>query len=170
MFKTHGIFRTIWNIYDGNFCKNGCLTHFSASALKKFPWKNLQKILLWKNFIYFLNRELFLYSLKKCPLIFQSVSTKTCSETFSYIFWKKPQFVEMETSKKILIFQETESSYISGSNFPRSKAFYTFSYKEGKVFKWKYFLIIVIRHFFTFYDIFSILHKLFFFFFQDIFL
>ena len=135
MFKTQNNseqFRTIWNIYDGNFCKNGCLAHFSASALKKFPWKNLQKILLWKNFIYFLNRELFLYSLKKCLLIFQSVSTKTCSETFSYIFWKKPQFVEMETSKKFLYFRKQNLLILQEVIFQDQKLFILFHIKKQK--------------------------------------
>ena len=162
MFKTHGIFRTIWNIYDEKFCKNGCLAHFSASALKKFPWKNLQKILLWKNSYIFSIESFIIFSQKMSSHFSICVHKNMLWNIFLY-FLKKASICGNGNIKKILIFQETESSYTSGSNFPRSKAFYTFSYKEGKVFKWKYFLIIVIRHFFTFYDIFSILHKLFFF-------
>ena len=46
--------------------------------------------------------------------------------------------------EKILMFQERELSYILGSNFPRSKTFDTFAYKEGKFAILKYFLIIII--------------------------
>ena len=81
-----------------------------------------------KNFFYFLKRKLFLYFLKKV-LIFSQ---------------KKCQFFGNRNLKKILMFHETELSYTSGSNFPRSKIFYTFSYKETKNFKLKCFLIIII--------------------------
>ena len=30
--RTRSIFRTLLNIYDGTFCKNSCLTNFSAQA------------------------------------------------------------------------------------------------------------------------------------------
>ena len=107
-----------------------------------------------KNFSYFLKRKLFLYSLKKVSHTFQPGPTKTCSEKFSYIFSKKTPFFGNENLKKILIFQETEFCYTSESPFPRSKVFYTFSYEEVKIFKFKYFLIIIIWHFFSFYNIF----------------
>ena len=59
IFRTRGTFRTLSNIYDGMFCKNSYLAHFSAPASKFFP----------KNSLYFLKKsrpnfqemELFLY-------------------------------------------------------------------------------------------------------------
>ena len=75
-------------------------------------------------------------------------------KNFLYFLKKSPLFSGNGNPGKFLIFQETELSYGSGSNFPRSKVFYTFSYKEAKIFKLKYFLIIIIWHFFSFYNIF----------------
>ena len=51
-------------------------------------------------------------------------------------------FRETETPKKFFMFQEI--FYISASIFPRSTIFYTFSYKEAKFSKLKYFLIIIV--------------------------
>ena len=46
---------------------------------------------------------------------------------------------------------------------------YTYSYKKEKFPKLKYLLIIMIKHFFSFYNIFSVLNKLLFFIFWEIF-
>ena len=57
------------------------------------------------------------------------------------IFSKKVHnFLEIETSKKSLYFRKRD--FLS-NNFPRSKIIYTFSYKEAKLFKLNYFLIII---------------------------
>ena len=90
---------------------------------------------VWKNF---LKRKLFLYFLKKSPESFSYIFSKKAPCTFRprplkffpkksalkkflifsqkkpLIFWKRKPW-------KILIFQETELSYTSRSNFPRIK-------------------------------------------------
>ena len=63
-------------------------------------------------------KKLFMFSQKKAALTFR----------------------ETETSKKFLIYQETELSYISGSNFPSSKSFLYFG-------KWN-FLAASLKNFF----------------------
>ena len=57
--QNSGIFRTVSNICDGIFCKNSSLTHFSASALKKFP--QIFLIFFQKKPPEFQKTELFLY-------------------------------------------------------------------------------------------------------------
>ena len=81
---------------------------------------------------------------------------KTCSEKVPYIF-----------SKKLLTFWKRKpgksSLYFRKWNFLRSRSVYTFSYKEVKFFELKYCLIIIIWHFFSFYNIFFYTQQAFFF-------
>ena len=74
-------------------------------------------------------------------------------EDFLYFRKRKPPKNSLCFRKRnFLILHET--FYIPGSSFPRSKRFYTFSYKETKFSKLKYFSIIIIKRFFSFYNIF----------------
>ena len=63
---------------------------------------------------------------------------KPALKFFLYFFRKTPNVLEMETSKKSLYFRKQN---ILSNNFPRLKFFNTFSNKEAKYFKSKYFLI-----------------------------
>ena len=110
----------------------------------------------------------------------------------------KPFFIteETETSKKVLyisgnrtffLFQErnfqnpgiTDLSHISGNREPSSLIFlfkykrirknFSLTYKEAKFSKLKYFLIIIIKRFFTFYVFFSILSQFIYFILWEIF-
>ena len=105
-----------------------------------------------RKFLIFSQNQLFLYPSSPCT--FWPQPLKACSEEISYIFWKKPPIFWKQKHKKMLICQDNEFSYASGSTFLRSKTFYIFCYKEAKFFKLKYFLIIIIWHFFSFYNIF----------------
>ena len=54
------------------------------------------------------------------------------------IFFQKKAFLifpKTETSKEFLIFQEMELSYISGSNFPRSKSLKEITLKKLFIFQ-----------------------------------
>ena len=84
---------------------------------------------------------------------------------------KKKKNEKKHTLKKLLIFCKME---LSSSKLKKlikfqerikkpenkKKKGYTFPYKEAKCSKLKYFLIITIKLFFSFYNIFSILNKL----------
>ena len=114
-------------------------------------WNSLALIL--RNFLHFRKRKPFktsyvsgniFLSLKNKNSTLRKFLTSQETETrekFPIFSQKKAVliFQETEIQKKFLMFQET--FYISGSNFPRSKKFYTFSYKEAKFSKLKYFLI-----------------------------
>ena len=67
-------------------------------------------------------------------------------------------FQETKTLKKLLIFQGVTWKAWKSKNF----------YEEAKFSKWKYFFIIIIKRFFSFYNIFSILKKYLFFIFWEI--
>ena len=107
-----------------------------------------------KTFFIFSQKKSFSYIFSKNSPARSSLSPqKATLKKFLIFSQKSPQFFWNGNHEKILMFQETELSYILGSNFPRSHFFYTFSFKEVKIFKLKYFLIIIIRHFFSFYII-----------------
>ena len=60
IFRTQDILRTLSNVYDGIFCKNSHLVHFSAQIRKI---KKIQH----KKILYFLKRKLFLSFRKRSP-------------------------------------------------------------------------------------------------------
>ena len=95
---------------------------------------------------------------KKSPhkkfLIFPEIKFSSSNIKRIVIFSPKKAFLMLSQKKAVLMFWET--FYISVSNFPvrKSKLFYTFPYKEAIFSKLKYFLIIIIKRFFSFYNIF----------------
>ena len=98
-------------------------------------------------------KKFHIFSRKKSFLIFQE--TETPQKFISFPQKKAfPIFRETETPKKFFIFYKMELFNISRRDFPRSKIFYTFYYKESKFSKLKYFLIIITSHFSSFYNIF----------------
>ena len=101
IFRTRGIFRTLSSIYDGIFCKNSCLVHFSAQA-RKIKINPPQE-----KFLYFTKMELSDSNIKKNSYVFSK-------ESFSYLAGN----AEKETlfrRRNFLIIQETETL----KNFPK---------------------------------------------------
>ena len=125
---------------------------------------NIKKILIFsqkKTFLIFLEMEPRTFYLKlekqnnstrrKFLILQQTENPKKC-----HIFWK-------ESSEKNYIFHEVTCKAWKSS-------FYTFLYKEAKFSKWKCIFIIVIKRFFSFYNIFFYTQQALFFIFWEIFL
>ena len=142
-----------------------------------------------KKFIIFQETERSSLKFKKL-LIFQEreLSYIFSKKIFFVIFWKMEPSIFKEVKKKKkktvilkifspslknpLLFRERTykawKSKISSIFFrifcllkaQRKKVSCTFLYKEGRFSKLKYFLVIMIKHFFSFYDVFSILRNL----------
>ena len=115
-----------------------------------------------KRLIRFQKKAFLIFSQKKPSLpasapkrFFIFFSKKPALKNFLIFPQQSPSFSENGNPEKIFIFQKTKLSYTSGSNFLRSKMFYTFSYREAKFSKSKYFLIIIIQHFSSFDNAFS---------------
>ena len=125
-----------WNFLSTRL-KN--VLYFLKKVSRTFQPK-LEKIknflaLILKNFLYFLERKLFLYFWKWNPALSDPSPQIPGLKKFLMFSQKSPQFFGNSNPEKILMLQEMELFYISGSNF---------RYNEAKFSKLKYFLIIII--------------------------
>ena len=124
--------------------------------------ETLKKILIFsqkKTFLIFQEMELFYVLRNRKP---EKMSFIFSKESFYFISWNR------NPPKKFNIFQETDIFYFSGNGKSEKrliiqevtfwawklKHFYTFPYKKEKLSKLKYFLIVIIKHFSSFYNIF----------------
>ena len=97
-----------------------------------------------ENFLYFLKRKLFLYSREQ--KLWKTERQKTFYISGNNFLNSKK--LKKTTLNKFLIFPEVTFKAW------KSKIVNTFSYKDAKFSKLKYFLMIMVRHFFSFYIIF----------------
>ena len=124
----------------------------------------MPKLIFLKLFLYFLKRKLFLYFQKWNAALF-SPSSKN-----KKIYPGKISYTSENgnSKKKSYIFSKESFSYISGNRnskklpiyqrvtckASKSKTVCTFPYKDAKFSKLKYFFTIIIKCFFSFYNIF----------------
>ena len=145
--------------------KNSPQKEFLTFQEMEFSSSNIKKILIFsqkKAFLIFWKIELSDSKVKK-RLIFLEIKTCTSqpkpkkkkkNPPRQNLFTLGNGNLKTETLKKLLIFQEV--TYKAW----KSKISYTFLYKEVKFSKLKYFLIIKMWYFSSFYNTFSILNKL----------
>ena len=129
--RTRDIFWTLSNIYDGTFCKNIYLVHFSAWAPKKnAPRENVFTPRKENSNSYIKTFPIF--SQKRAVFIFQEMETPK-----KFLFFLKRKlflyFMNRKPRKKFLLFQETELSYISGNRNPKK----LFIFQEVTFRTWK---------------------------------
>ena len=116
-------------------------------SVKQFPKKTrLEKI------SYILSNESFPY---KCPPSLSDLGPqKPTLKKFLICSQKIPNFLETKTSKKSLYFKKRNFLILQEVTFQNQNFFYTFPYRRVKFSNLKYFLIIMLWHFFSFYNIF----------------
>ena len=114
---------------------------------------NIKKILIFSEkkiiFLYFLRKSWQYFLVSALEIFSKNTALKKFlmfSQKRSYFFWK------WKLRKKIVLIHEMDFCYISESNFPWSKFFYLFRYKEANFSKLKYLLKIINSHFFSFYN------------------
>ena len=122
-----------WNPKKASYISGNGTFQFKPPKIKKIhPEKNSLYFGKWNflrltGFLYFLQRKLFLYFLKKATRIFQPrplkfslkkflifFPKKSASKKFLIFSQKSPSFCGNWNPEKIFIFQERKFSYISG--------------------------------------------------------
>ena len=106
-----------------------------------------------ENFSYIFSKESFSYISGNGTLHFSARAQKIKKpprKILLYFRKRKPQKISYVSAKR----NSKKASYIINLQSLKLKYFYTFPYKEAKFSKSKYFCIIIIKRFFSFYNIF----------------
>ena len=164
------------------FCfnlQNFSLKNFSHFSLKKALWKFFSYFLKRKLLLHFRKKNPAPLSpssknkkksTSRTFLIFKKTEIPTrllinfSKEGYSYIIYQETElsYISENGNPKNLPDSKSKNnpllnvSYISGGNLQslKMKYFHTFSYKEAKFSKLKYFLIITMKHFLSLYNLF----------------
>ena len=115
---------------------------------------------MFKKCLYFLKRKLHLYFWKWNLAHFTlSLENKRNPPEENFLYFKKrkkkrKKFLAFSQKKAVFMFWERETAKKVTCKGWKSKIFYTCHYKEVNFSKLKYFFIIIIKGFFSFYNIF----------------
>ena len=156
IFRTRDIFRTLPNIYDGMFCINSYLARLKKVLIFSYISGNGNPE---KTYYIFSKESCFYIPGNRDPEKIHCVSGNGNSKKLP--IFQEVTFQARKMKKKLLL---KSFLYFRNWNFLifqevtwkawKSKKFYTFSHKEAKFPKLKYFLTIIIKCFFSFYNIF----------------